>query len=97
MKFFCVLQGVLLLLFFSCATNEKNEFLETGFDERRKSVEAYCVAEILNGLKYTKEINNPAAERTGYVGSIRKFIVLWGLLPTYRLQRKFQPPQGARY
>jgi hypothetical protein len=40
-------------------------------------------------------INNPAAERMGYVGSIRKFIVLWGLLPTYRVQYNIEPPQGA--
>jgi hypothetical protein len=48
-------------------------------------------------ILFDQKINNPAAERTGYVGSIRKFIVLWGLLPTYRLQRKLQPPQGAGY
>jgi hypothetical protein len=32
---------------------------------------------------------------TGYVGSIWKFIVLWGLLPIYQLRCKLQPPQRA--
>jgi hypothetical protein len=32
-----------------------------------------------------EEINIPRRRAAGYVGSIRKFIVLRGLLPTYRL------------
>jgi hypothetical protein len=51
-------QAIMLLIFCSCASNTGTEFFETDSDELRKIIDAYFTDKILNGIKYTKAIND---------------------------------------
>lgn len=58
MKLFSVLPSIILLFFFSCVSNKSIAFFKPGSDEQRKIIDAYFTMEILNGLEYTKAIND---------------------------------------
>ncbi|GMO42589.1 MAG: hypothetical protein Pg6C_04120 [Treponemataceae bacterium] len=65
--------------------NSKKSILETWDITEGELTELVNSNPSLRGmlLGYIAESTTPP-QAAGYVGSIRKFIILWGLLPTYR-------------
>jgi hypothetical protein len=61
--------------------------------ESKKAKSLFYAEEALIYSTENKSTTLPQA--AGYVGTLWKFIVLWGLLPTYRLHYIIEPPQRA--